>query len=195
MSKLADLITELCLDGVEYKKLSEITLLTAGDRITKSMMRDDFEYPVMSSGAQSSGNYNDYNYSHSVAIPRVGAAGLVNWIENKFWATDDCFVCSQKSDEVDIKYIYYFLKTKQSVLQSKIYGGTFPKLKKDYLWSLPIPIPPREIQNKIVTTLDHFDKLCNDLAQGLPAEINARRKQYEYYRDTLLTFKQKKTTK
>ena len=55
----------------------------------------------------------------------------------------------------------------------------------------PIPIPPLEAQQKIVSILDRFDALCNDLTQGLPAEIAARKKQYEYYRDKLLTFRRK----
>ena len=53
-----------------------------------------------------------------------------------------------------------------------------------------IPLPPLEEQARIVAILDRFDALCNDLTQGLPAEIEARRKQYEYYRDRLLTFEE-----
>ena len=53
-----------------------------------------------------------------------------------------------------------------------------------------LPIPPLEEQKRIVEILDRFDKLCNDLTEGLPAEIEARKKQYEYYRDKLLTFKE-----
>ena len=51
-----------------------------------------------------------------------------------------------------------------------------------------VPIPPIKEQKRIVSILDRFDKLCNDISEGLPAEIEARRKQYEYYRDKLLTF-------
>ena len=57
------------------------------------------------------------------------------------------------------------------------------------LLDVKIPVPPLEVQRQIVQILDRFDALCNDLTQGLPAEIEARRKQYEYYRDQLLTFK------
>ena len=72
-------------------------------------------------------------------------------------------------------------------------------VKKGKISSLPasglaeaiIPIPSLEEQEKIATILDRFDTLTNDLSQGLPAEIEARRKQYEYYRDQLLTFKKK----
>lgn len=51
-----------------------------------------------------------------------------------------------------------------------------------------LPIPPLDEQHRIVALLDKFDALCNDLTSGLPAEIDARRRQYEYYRDRLLTF-------
>ena len=56
---------------------------------------------------------------------------------------------------------------------------------------LQIPIPPMEEQQRIVAILDKFEKLVNDISEGLPAEIAARRQQYEYYRDKLLTFKRK----
>ena len=54
----------------------------------------------------------------------------------------------------------------------------------------PVPVPPIEEQRRIVDILDRFEKLCNDISDGLPAEIEARQKQYEYYRDKLLTFKE-----
>ena len=59
----------------------------------------------------------------------------------------------------------------------------------DKFKKLKFPIPPLEEQERIVSILDRFDKLCNDISEGLPAEIEARQKQYEYYRDKLLTFK------
>ena len=55
-----------------------------------------------------------------------------------------------------------------------------------------IDVPSIDIQKKVVKTLERFDKLCNDISDGLPAEIEARQKQYEYYRDKLLSFKEKK---
>ena len=54
-----------------------------------------------------------------------------------------------------------------------------------------VPIPPLDVQQRIVDVLDNFEKICTDLKIGLPAEINARQKQYEYYRDKLLTFERK----
>ena len=70
-------------------------------------------------------------------------------------------------------------------------GAKMPRGDKEAIMNYPIPIPPLSEQQRIVDILDRFDALVNDLSAGLPAEIEARRKQYEYYRDTLLTFKRK----
>ena len=67
-------------------------------------------------------------------------------------------------------------------------GGTIQRLYNDNLMKAIIAVPSIEEQNRITTILDRFDALCNDLTKGLPAEIEARQKQYEYYRDKLLTF-------
>ena len=63
---------------------------------------------------------------------------------------------------------------------------TAPEIKK-----VSIPVPPIEEQERIVAILERFNTLCNDISDGLPAEIKARQKQYEYYRDKLLSFKEK----
>lgn len=69
-------------------------------------------------------------------------------------------------------------------------GGTIARLYNDNILKAVVPVPSLERQKFIVDTLDRFDTLCNDLTSGLPAEIAARQKQYEYYRDKLLTFKE-----
>ena len=69
-------------------------------------------------------------------------------------------------------------------------GGTIARLYNDNIQKAVVPVPSLERQKFIVDTLDRFDALCNDLTSGLPAEITARQKQYEYYRDKLLTFKE-----
>ena len=73
-----------------------------------------------------------------------------------------------------------------------ISGGAQPKLNQKNLNKIKIPVPPLSEQQRIVDILDRFDALCNDITSGLPAEIEARKKQYEYYRDKLLTFKELK---
>ena len=69
-------------------------------------------------------------------------------------------------------------------------GGTIPRLYNDNIAKAVIAVPPIEEQKRIVSILDRFDAICNDLTSGLPAEIEARQKQYEHYRDRLLSFKE-----
>jgi type I restriction enzyme S subunit len=69
-------------------------------------------------------------------------------------------------------------------------GAKMPRGDKTAIMKYPIPVPPLEEQERVVAILDRFDALCNDLNSGLPAEIEARQKQYEYYRDKLLSFKE-----
>ena len=71
-------------------------------------------------------------------------------------------------------------------------GGTIARLYNDNISKTKVPVPSIEEQARIVSILDRFDALCNDLTSGLPAEIEARKKQYEYYRDKLLTFQEMK---
>lgn len=73
------------------------------------------------------------------------------------------------------------------------FGGAVQNLNADIVRELTIPIPSLDTQNKIVQILDNFDSICSDLKIGLPAEIEARTKQYEYYRDKLLSFKETPT--
>lgn len=72
----------------------------------------------------------------------------------------------------------------------KAAGGTVKSVPMAEMKKLKIPVPPLEEQARIVAILDRFDKICNDISEGLPAEIEARQKQYEYYRDKLLTFEE-----
>ena len=90
-------------------------------------------------------------------------------------------------------YVYYFhtLKGFKS-LTPAITGGTIKHVLAGKVGKIKVPVPPLEVQKRIVDILDRFDTLCNDISSGLPAEIEARQKQYEYYRDKLLTFKELK---
>ena len=73
-------------------------------------------------------------------------------------------------------------------IKSKVVHSNVPSIKE-----IEIPLPPLETQEKIADILDRFERLCNDMALGLPAEIEARKKQYEYYRDKLLSFEEVRT--
>lgn len=88
------------------------------------------------------------------------------------------------------KYVSYFFQTEQFQQQKKPYitGTKVRRISGDSLAKIRIPVPPLEEQQRIVYILDKFDALVNDLSSGLPAEIKARRQQYEHYRELLLKF-------
>ena len=90
------------------------------------------------------------------------------------------------NDETKVlnKYLFYLFQ----IIDWKVDGGMIKLLYNYNLSKIEIPLPPLAVQEKIVAILDRFDALVNDLSVGLPAELNARRRQYEYYRDRLLTF-------
>ena len=90
-------------------------------------------------------------------------------------------------------YLYYTLTSSFIQIEMKkkaSFGGAVQNLNADIVKAIAIPVLPFSEQRRIVAILDRFDALCNDLTAGLPAEIEARRKQYEYYRDKLLSFKE-----
>ena len=87
------------------------------------------------------------------------------------------------------KYIYYCVYSQYEELLSRKQGAR-GDLNSTLIMGIEIPLPPLIDQQRIVDILDRFDTLCNDISIGLPAEIVARQKQYEYYRDKLLTFQE-----
>ena len=89
-----------------------------------------------------------------------------------------------------LMYLFHTNKIRTAIFK-KVAGGTVKSIPMGEMRNLKIPVPPLGEQERIVKQLDRFDALCNDLTSGLPAEIAARQKQYEYYRDKLLTFKEK----
>lgn len=94
-----------------------------------------------------------------------------------------------KSDAINTKFLFYVLNRNQQLL-SYDNGVDQTNLRKNDILNILIPVPSLDVQKRLVYVLDNFEKICNDLEAGLPAEIEARQKQYEYYRDKLLTFKE-----
>lgn len=88
------------------------------------------------------------------------------------------------------KYLSYYFHTDMFLAQKRklAHGTKVIEVTPDKLYDVVIPLPTKERQDEIVSILDRFDKLCNDISEGLPAEIEARQQQYEYYRDKLLQF-------
>jgi type I restriction enzyme S subunit len=170
--------------------LGEIATIARGKRLTKSQLSDDEKYPVFHGGLEPLGYYGESNRAaNTVMVINVGAsAGTVGYSKVNFWSSDGCF-CVVCSDELISRYLYYALICQQNFLRSKVRYAGIPTLDNPIVENIQIPVPPLDEQARIVAILDRFDALCTDITSGLPAEIAARQKQYEYYRDKLLTFK------
>ena len=125
----------------------------------------------------------------SAIIGRQGAlCGNVKYTDGQYYATEHAVVVKPK-EEVNIKWAFY--KLQQMNLNQYKSQGAQPGLAVGKLLDLKIPLPPLSTQRRIVSILDRFESLVNDISTGLPAEIAARHQQYEYYRDQLLSFKRK----
>ncbi|MCM1472737.1 MAG: restriction endonuclease subunit S [Muribaculaceae bacterium] len=176
-------------DDVEYKALGEITTVSRGIRVVKKQLETTGNIPVYQNSMTPLGYYKKSNCKlNTTFVIGAGAAGEIGFSSVEFWAADDCyyFVCSEKILD---RFLYYALLCQYAFIKLQVRKASIPRLARSVIENLKIPVPPIEEQEKIVKILDKFDTLCNDLTNGIPAEINARQKQYKYYRNKLLTFK------
>ena len=186
MNKIEKLIKEMCPNGVEYKKLDEIANILKGQQLNKEKFISNGEFPVYNGGKTYSGFYDKYNQEeNSIILNQGGSAGLVSFIETKFWASAHCFIIKPINQNfINNKFLFYLLKSKYDDISKLIRGTTIPGISIEDLKNLEINIPPIEIQNEIVKILDTFTQLEAELE----AELEARDKQYQYYRNKLLDF-------
>lgn len=179
-------------EKIPRRKLIDVSSISRGKRVTKKDLNENNEFPVYQNSLAPMGYYKDYNYEkNKTYIISAGAAGEIGFCKENFWAADDCLVVYNLKEVLD-KYVYYYLLVKQDYIKANVRKASIPRLSREIIKNIEIPIPSLERQEEIVNILDKFDKLCNDISEGLPAEIEARQKQYEYYRDKLLTFKELK---
>lgn len=147
------------------------------------------EYPVYGSNGIV-GSYNMYNNEDAPVIGHIGAyAGIVNWAKGKHFVTYNGVICKCINNMVNHRYGYYLLLLQNYISKAKT--GSQPFISYDILKEPVVRIPSLSEQQRIVSILDKFESLVNDLSEGLPAEIAAVQEQYEYYRNKLLTFKRK----
>ncbi|PAF42360.1 restriction endonuclease subunit S [Helicobacter sp. 11S02596-1] len=178
---------------VEYKPLGEIAILKRGKVISKVYLEDNKgEYPVYSSQTSNDGIIGkigtfDFDGEFITWTTDGANAGTVFYRNGKFSITNVCGLIEiKKQINLTHKFLFYWLSIKA---KSHVYAGMGnPKLMSNQMKEIPIPIPPIETQNQIVDILDKFDALTNSLTEGLPKEIELRKKQYAYYRDLLLNF-------
>ena len=190
-----ELLEALCPDEIHFKKLGEVCNISAGGDAPKEVMTKEmtekFSIPIISNGIGENALYGYTNIAKintpAVTIAARGTIGYAEYRDYPYFPIIRLLSAIPKDTSVvDTKYLYYCLQGKQySVPMGGIPQLTAPELKK-----VKIPVPVLSIQKRIVSMLDNFDAICSDLNIGLPAEIEARQKQYEFYRDKLLSFKQ-----
>ena len=193
MTKLEELINELCPDGVEYKTVGEVCTIKKGAQLNKDKLKDNGLYPVVNGGVNPSGYWDEYNFNANlITISQGGAsAGYVNFMTTPFWAGAHCYVIEKCEKCLNYTYLYHFIKMHQKTFMQCQYGAGIPSLSLKSINAISIPLPPLSIQSEIVHILDSFTLLTAELT----AELTARQKQYAFYRDYLLDFSNEDVTK
>ena len=199
-------------DDVQWMKLGDIGAFTRGKRFTATDYVDSGIgaihygeiYTQYDTSATETFSYLPESMRSKLRYAKTGDVVIaatgenvedlcksVAWLGDEEVAVhDDCWIFTS---DVNSKFIVHALLTKHVATQKArlASNGKVSRISGKSLASISIPIPLREEQERIVEILDKFDALINDISQGLPAEIEARHKQYAYYRDKLLTFKEK----
>ena len=179
MSKLDELIRELCPDGVEFRKVGDIANISRGKVMSKDFLKENAgEYPVYSSQTENEGKLGSittymFDGEYLTWTTDGANAGTVFYRSGKFSVTNVCGVIDNISEDVNTKYLYYVLNRVAPTYVNCGMGN--PKLMSNVMARISLPIPPLEIQREIVRILDNF------------TELTAIKTQYMYYRDELLT--------
>ncbi len=190
MNKIEELLKN---EKVEWKKLIEVATIVKGVQFNKSNMQNVGKYPVINGGILPSGYIDIFNCNeNTITVAQGGSAGFVSFLESKFWLGAHAYSVIPTQDTLK-KYgyqyntfnrlIFHVLKNKQYDLQQSKVGVSIPSISKDFLGNIKVPLIAKNIQEKIVKILDNF---TNYVAE-LQAELQARVKQYEYYRELLLS--------
>ena len=183
----------LIFSDLQWKTLGEVAELKRGRVISKEYLYENIgEYPVYSSQTVNNGEIGkiktfDFEQEAITWTTDGANAGTVFYREGRFSITNVCGLITIKNIQIlNYKYLYYWLSIEA---KKHVYSGMgHPKLMSNQMEKIQIPIPPIEEQERIVGILDKFDTLVNSISEGLPREIELRRKQYEYYREKLLSF-------
>lgn len=186
-------------DDVEYKKIKDIYTRIKGTPITARKMKVieslDGDIRIFAGGKTVINAFEeDIPNANITRVPAVlvQSRGVIDAIfyEKPFTFKNEMWAYTTEN-RTSVKYLYYVLKNNIQKFRDAASGmGSMPQISLKVTEEFVIPFPPQSEQQRIVDILDRFDALCNDISIGLPAEIEARQKQYEYYRDKLLAFKE-----
>lgn len=200
MTKLEELINELCPDGVEYVKIKDYFIRLKGTPITAAKMKEiasnDGEIKVFAGGKTVINAYEkDIPKANITRVPAVlvQSRGVIDvvYYDNPFTFKNEMWAYTH-NEQTTVKYLYYFLSTQVNKMRESASGmGSLPQISLKVTEEMQIPLPPLSIQSEIVHILDSFTLLTAELT----AELTARQKQYAFYRDYLLDFSNEDVTK
>ena len=185
MSKIFDLINELCPNGVEFVELGEIADIGTGSS-NRQDEDSNGKYPfyVRSKNILKS---NTFEFDETaIVIPGEGGIGdIFHYVDGKYALHQRAYRICVFCKKMDTKFLYYIMccHFKKYILAKSV-GATATSIRKPMLENFKLPVPPMEVQREIVRILDSFTLLTAELT----AELTARKKQYEFYRDFLLSF-------
>ena len=171
--------------------INEICKIMRGKRLVKSQLEESGKYAVFQNSMTPLGYYHESNVqADTTFIISAGSAGEIGYSNHDFWAADDVYYFVTP-ENFKSRFLYYFLLTQQNKISGQVRKASVPRLSKTVFEKMLIPIPTLDEQQRIITILDKFDTITTSISEGLPKEIELRKKQYEYYRDLLLTFPKK----
>jgi len=174
---------------VEWETIGDLGILNRGKRLVRSQLGETGTYPVYQNSLTPLGYFDDKNtLPNTTFIIAAGAAGEIGHSKSEFWAADDCYFFKVPREKLNDKFIYYFLLTQKSKIVSQVRKASVPRLGRNSVENIAIPIPPLDVQAEIVRILDTFTAVTAELTQELAKEKILREKQYQYYRDKLLSF-------
>ena len=182
---------------VQWKTLGEVLVKGRGTKVTagqmKELHKDGAPIRIFAGGKTFAdvdyGDIPEKDVHHEEAII-VKSRGIIDFeyytksfsFKNEFWSY------SSDSEDVNLRYVYHYLNHNKSHFQHIAGNMQMPQISSNDTEKYKIPLPTKTVQSRIVQVLDNFDAVCNDLNIGLPKEIELRQKQYEFFRDQLLTF-------
>lgn len=174
----------------KWRKLEEIADISTGSSNTNEADENGtFPFYVRSQEPLKKNNYEYDEIAIITAGDGVGVGKVFHYVEGKYALHQRAYRIHINIDDIIPKFYFHYMRSSfLKYIEKTMFHGSVSSIRRPMLNEFPVPIPPIEVQERIVSILDRFDTLCNDITKGLPAEIEARQRQYEYYRDKLLQF-------
>ena len=177
-------------DNVKIVPLAEIADISTGSSNTNEGLTEG-KYPFYVR-SQEPLRKNDYEYDETAIITAgdgVGVGKVFHYVEGKYALHQRAYRIHINTPDVLPRYYFHYMRSAfLPYIQKTMFQGSVASIRRPMLNQFPVPVPALDVQKRLVNVLDNFEAICTDLNIGLPAEIEARQKQYEYYRDLLLTF-------